>query len=714
MAIRLSGLSSGMDTEALVEALVSSYSLKKDNLVKAQTKLSWKQDKWKTMNTSIYSFYSGKLSAARLSKAYNLKAATVSNSAYAKVTASAAAVNGTQSLKITGLAATGYLTGGEITGTDADGKKTELTGSSKLSEVTGLDGMGSGSISVSVDGKEKSIDITPDMTLDQFTAKLKEAGLNASFDAANQRFFVSSKTSGASHDFRLTADNAAGLSALQSLGLYTANDADKAEYEKWAKLNSDSAAMAEAVESAYENAKLNYSDRAKMYADNYNAAKKSMDEMLKESTFKNRYDIEANIKSRQEMLDKMTFADSTARTTDEKGNVKYDTSKMTEDELKTYNSFTSQIKSSENMLADYDKYAKAMADSAAYVNIDSTTGAATAATDADADKTAYNALTARVDADNADIKSKIETQYANKAAYSEQMLADINSGKLADSAGAVRIKGEDSRIELNGAVFTNNTNNFSINGLTIQATALTGTEAVSITTSTDTDAIYNSIKDFLKEYNTLIKSMDEAYNASSSKGYEPLTSKEKEAMTDDEVEQWEKKIKDSLLRKDSTLGNTATALKNDMQKIFTIDGKDYSLSSFGISTLGYFTSGDNEKGVLHIDGDKDDASTSGNTDKLRAMIASDPETVVSFFSQLASNMYNDLGNRMASSSVSSAYTIYNDKEMATEYSEYTTKISDQEDKVTTWEDYYYKKFSAMETALSKLNSQTSSLSNLFG
>lgn len=56
MPIRLSGMVSGMDTESLVTALVSGYQLKKDNLVKAQTKLSWKQEKWKTMNTSIYSF----------------------------------------------------------------------------------------------------------------------------------------------------------------------------------------------------------------------------------------------------------------------------------------------------------------------------------------------------------------------------------------------------------------------------------------------------------------------------------------------------------------------------------------------------------------------------------------------------------------------------------------------------------------------------------
>ena len=92
MAIRLSGMVSGMDTESLVSALVSSYKLKKDNLVKAQTKLSWKQEKWKTMNTSIYGFYSGKLSSARFSTSYNLKTSTVSNDKYAKVSASSSAV----------------------------------------------------------------------------------------------------------------------------------------------------------------------------------------------------------------------------------------------------------------------------------------------------------------------------------------------------------------------------------------------------------------------------------------------------------------------------------------------------------------------------------------------------------------------------------------------------------------------------------------------
>ena len=235
MPIRLSGMVSGMDTETLVSALVSGYKLKKDNLVKAQTKLSWKQEKWKTMNTSIYSFYSGKLSAGRLSNAYSLKKSTVSNSTVATVTASSSAVAGTQKLKVKKLASSGYLTGGTV----KDGKA-NITGSSKLSDITGSTSQGS--VTLSVDGKSTNIELTEDMTVNQFVVKLKDAGVQASFDENNQRFFISSKTSGKDGDFALVANDSAGMDSLRNLRLYTNDKTSQAEYAKWAKYyNADTA-----------------------------------------------------------------------------------------------------------------------------------------------------------------------------------------------------------------------------------------------------------------------------------------------------------------------------------------------------------------------------------------------------------------------------------------------------------------------------------------
>ena len=697
---------SGMDTESLVTALVSGYQLKKDNLVKAQTKLSWKQEKWKTMNTSIYSFYSGKLSAARFSKAYSLKKSTVSNSSVATVTASSSAVAGDQTLKVKELASSGYLTGGEVTNKSDSASK--ITGSSKLSAITGKTS-GQGSVTLSVDGKSTNIELTDDMTVNQFIVKLKDAGVQASFDEANQRFFISSKTSGKDGDFSLVANDTAGRDSLYELGLYTDDKTSTAEYTKWAGYynaadGTYTSALDDIINSAYESNKISFDTVAQKKLAAYSKASATVDSFntkyMSDTGVTAEDNAKAQLTSKQAQLDTLILKG--------KGGDKdsdFDESKLTDKEKENYKTLKSDID-------NYSTAKQSMEDLKDYVNIEVKDGKTTVSALKETDSAAGVANIAAETADrNAKIKADLTTQYQNKAKSSYDMINATHEF----SKGASRKVGQDSEIELNGATFTSNSNNYSINGITIQVTAKTkDDEQVTITTDTDVDAIYKSIKDMFTEYNKLIKSMDEAYNADSSKGYEPLTDDEKSAMTDDEVEKWETKIKDSLLRKDDTLSSIINTMKNDMASSITINGKSYALSSFGIATQGYFASGENEKGVYHIDGDSDDSVTSGNDDKLRAAIAGDPETVVSFFSQLFSKVYTDLGNKMATSSVSSAYTVYNDKQMNKQYSEYTTKISDAESKITTWEDYYYSKFSAMESALSKLNSQTSSMSGLFG
>lgn len=718
MAIRLSGMVSGMDTESLVSALVSSYKLKKDNLVKAQTKLSWKQEKWKTMNTSIYGFYSGKLSSARFSTSYNLKTSTVSNDKYAKVSASSSAVSGTQRLKVNHLAATGYLTGGKITATD----KSKVTGSTKLSDIIGTK---DGSISVKTSSGIKSIDITEDMNVSQFVAKLKETGLNANFDEDNGRFFISAKESGKDNDFSLVANNDNGLTALKKLGIYTVNDTDKAEYTRLASLVEGSGEYNAELESMYTS--INAKDTAKTYADKYNAAKEQLDILAandtvlidKDATDKSQAlkdAIDALRDKTSHMLDDYSEYYKVKKDADGKevkdsdGKLVYEYDKEAIEKAGKTEEFNTLSKNKENneaLIKSYDDNSKIISDTEGYVTVGSDGKAV-------ADENNVKVLQ-EVSDTNKTNRAAAKALLDSKIAMAKTAKDDVEDKTVTDAKKPVRVVGQDSEIMLNGAIFTNNTNNFSINGLTIQALNVTADdEEITITTDTDVDGIYDMIKGFLKDYNDLVKSVDVAYNAASSKGYEPLTSDEKDAMTDDEVKKWEEKIKDSLLRKDSTLGSVLDTMKNDMALSFDVNGKRYSLASFGIATLGYFNSPENETGVYHIDGDKDDSKTSANTDKLKAMIASDPDTVISFFSQLSTRLYTDLGNKMAASSTSSAYTIYNDKQMNTQYSEYNTKISEAEDKVTTWEDYYYSKFSAMESALAKMNAQSSSLTGLFG
>lgn len=324
---------------------------------------------------------------------------------------------------------------------------------------------------------------------------------------------------------------------------------------------------------------------------------------------------------------------------------------------------------------------------------------------------------ASIDTSTTEGKNKYNTALAEFVGKVQSAHEIVDKGSSLTNSGAKKIDGCDSEIKLNGITYTSSLNTYSINGLSITAMQATGdgdTNAITVTTATDTQAIYDKIKSFLTQYNSLINEMTSLYNADTAKGYEPLTDDEKSAMSDSEVEKWEEKIKSSLLRRDDSLESVMNLMTNAMSQPVTIDGKKYYLSSFGIKTLGFLNAPENQQNAYHIDGDEDDTATSGNEDKLMAMINSDPDAVVSFMQQLTTNLYDAIGTKMKSSTLSSIYKVYNDKEMASEYSDYTTTIKKWEQKLQDQEDAYYKKFSAMETALSKLQSQTSSLSNLFG
>lgn len=226
--------------------------------------------------------------------------------------------------------------------------------------------------------------------------------------------------------------------------------------------------------------------------------------------------------------------------------------------------------------------------------------------------------------------------------------------------------------------------------------------------------LYDKIKGVLKEYNELVNEMTKLYNADTAKGYEPLTAEEREALSDSEIEDWEKKIKDSLLRRDDTLESLINSMTSSMMKTYSANGKTYSFSSFGIHTLGVLYADDNEQNALHIDGDSENDLVSGNADKLMKALTEDPDSVVGFMQEWADSLYTSINKKMQSSTLSSFNVVYNDKEMAKEYSDYTTTISKWEKKLQDIEDSYYKKFAAMESALAQLQAQQSNMASMLG
>ncbi len=312
-----------------------------------------------------------------------------------------------------------------------------------------------------------------------------------------------------------------------------------------------------------------------------------------------------------------------------------------------------------------------------------------------------------ITADNNEVLAKL-------GLASQAQLDTLANGS--DYKAANKIDGSSAELELNGATFKSDSNTFTINGSTYQINYMPTNpdENISINTQDDYEGVYDAVKGILKEYNELMTAMSKAYNADSAKGYDPLTDEQKDQMSEKEIEEWENKIKDSLLRRDENLYGVMNAMTNSFAQGFEIGGKTMYLSDFGISTQGYFTADKNERYSLHIDGDTSDEVSAANADKLKAMISSDPEKVAEFFSSLAGKMYNDIYDKMGSSSLSSIYKVYNDKELKKEQTDWEKKVADLESKLKDIEDKYYKKFAAMEKLMGSMNSTQNSMSAFFG
>ena len=754
--IRASGMVSGLDTETLVQAMVSTQVSKKEKLQKAQTKLQWKQDAFKSLNTKVYGLYS-KVGNLRFSSAYNMKKTTVSDTTKAQVTASNTAVNGIQTLQIKQLATSGYLTGGEL--------KKGTTGKTTLKEL-GYDGADT-SISVTIGSSKKDIDVSGSTTVDDLVSKLKDAGLNASFDDKNGRIFVSAKETGKENDFSLTGADMSGLKALNAAGLSVMSKSDIENYKKMASYakNDDTGSYSESktseailqtlknLKNAYKgntdlaieekdlNAKIAYSDAKDavnkyLDGDDTNADKKAEREqlanLLKQSSSKYTYvnDQTGEVKEIYDVKDRVgwtaydtkvnelaKFTGLITETTGDDGETKEDSTKLEA----LSNNIKTVVAVDDNAIYTDD------VKKAYYLSEDERAEAKTRLEEIPKEKEANDAIIADEDNGYWDIKdysgkteddlAAIADKYAKQVTNARDMVEKLAKGSadIPISKGASRVDAQDAKITLNKADFTSSSNVFNINGLTIKATAKTADgETLSINTDTDTQGIYDKIKDFLTDYNSIINELTSLYNADSAKGYEPLTDDEKESMSDKEVEKWETKIKDSILRNDSTVGGVMNAMTTAMMKSYTINGKSYSLSSFGIHTQGYLNAAKNEQYAYHIDGDEDDTITSGNTDKLMDMINNNPEDLEEFMKQLTSGLYSALDSKMKSTTMSSAYTIYNDKQMTREYNNYTKEIKEWETKISDLEDRYYKQFSTMETQLAKMQSTTSSLTSMLG
>ncbi|NGM82314.1 flagellar filament capping protein FliD [Paenibacillus sp. 7124] len=275
---------------------------------------------------------------------------------------------------------------------------------------------------------------------------------------------------------------------------------------------------------------------------------------------------------------------------------------------------------------------------------------------------------------------------------------------------------------INGTKMDKDSNTFTVNGvqMTLQSTTINAadptvdpgaadTNKASITLTTDPQKTIDTIKGFVEDYNSLISVLNTKISEERYRDFAPLTDEQKTAMKDDDITNWTAKAKSGLLKNDDILRNALSTMRE------VISTQMGDLSSVGITTGRYY-----EGGKLLLD-----------ETKLRQAVTDNPQRVLELFQgtviapsdgifdKLASKINSSLdslasrvGTNKFSSDLTSSYK--EESVMGKQLKEYNTRISTMQTNLNNAETRYYQQFTAMETAISKLNSQSSNLLSSLG
>ncbi len=726
MPIRMTGLNSGLNTESIVAALMSAQRTKMTKVENKKTKLEWKKDIWSSLNTKIYDFYTKSLSKMRLKSNYMTKAASSSNTTKVVAKASTKAATGTYTVKVNKLASTQYVSSGKLNkvkvddgnGNQVDADATSKTKLKDLKDTSGNPTFTNGTqikIENGANGQTVYLDVNEETTIQDFLDKCTSVGLTATFDEKQQRLFLSSEKSGEGNAFKITSSELSSNQQQASNDLKTLvgykglSSADKSTVDSLlAGLQNGTVTVADATQKLQEIGKAGVESDAEKKANRfyYDVANKAAGDALSAAAAdagQSEADyLKANGYSNLDVTDSAAVAGAKASYIDNKTTELLGTQQYKDD-------IAAAIQNGISSTDVHSKLPGTLSTDEFLYTFDDITTRTTNITNgiATATQNYYTEMH-----DNASGANASGSALASLGLTNFDGTTEIKENDAANNGtGMVVIAAKDTEVEYNGATLTSNTTNISVSGLELEILGTTEGETVNITVTNDVSGIYDTIKDFLSEYNALLKEMNSYYNADSAKGYDVLSDDEKEAMKDSEVEKWEDKIKDSLLRRDSTLNSIISSFRNKMMGTFTAsNGKTYSLSSIGISTSGDYAEG----GLLHIRGDEDDAEYADEKNVLKQLLEEDPDAVTDVFTHLTESLYTDLQKKMSRTPLSSALTFYNDKEMNSQLSDYKTRISKLEAKFNEMEDRYYKQFTAMEKAMANMQSQQNSLASYLG
>ena len=301
----------------------------------------------------------------------------------------------------------------------------------------------------------------------------------------------------------------------------------------------------------------------------------------------------------------------------------------------------------------------------------------------------------------------------------------------------VAATGTNAKATIDGKTYESDTNKLNVanviynfNG--VSAKNADGTyQASTISVSQDTDKIVDNVKKFVETYNTLIDSLNTKYREEKNTDYKPLTKKQESEMTESQINKWNEKAKSGLLYHDnniySIISDMREALYTEVDAVDTVltdaRGNKYSynsMSSIGITSStnqGHITLDEEKlKKALTEDpdcvyqlfaSDQDSTYISGSTNKNQ----SDTYTSKSDYlnTGIANRLYNSMTTNIRNLESYAGTSKETDDEsyLGKLITNMNTKMTSFQTLMKSYESKLYKKYDAMEVALSKLGAQLS-------
>ncbi len=720
-SLRTYGLSgSGIDVDAMVTKLMTAAKQPYTKMDQQQILLGWKKQAYNDMYTSINDFRNNKVFNFSLKSTLAAKTATSSNSSAVAVSASGDAANVNHTLQVLQLASGAVQT--------SSAAITTGTSKTSLSAQFGI----SDSVALTINGKQ--INVNASQSINDLASAINKsgAGVTASYDATLDRFFLQTNGSGAAAAIDFSGTDTAGmnfltknlkLSALNNIGSGGAVSSGTVGFVDNANLASQFSGLAGSfnlqmvVGGVTSNIAINTTTTSlNDVINSINNIKDSNGVQLATASIGE--DGKISIKAAAGNNIDISGSDAAAKSF-LSNQLKLTVAGDNIDDTGVSSSSAVGFSMSDVLTTSIAGLASGNFN--LKISDGTTTRTVAINTAGKSMQTLLNDINALTDANGNQLaKASFEHgKFTLKAGVSGATL-DL-SGSDADAltfmSQTLKMtsqKGQDAQVRLDGVTMNQTNNKFTVNNVTYTAQGI-GTSSIAI--QSDTEKIISSVKTFISDYNTMLASINTKTDETYDSNYLPLTDEQKTSMKDADISLWTTKAKTGILRRDSSLTTLSESMRNAFsRKIEGLTGTYTSASSIGISTGVDWT----EKGKLYID-----------ETKLRKALQEDPDVVYKIFGtvndsknnssasngiavQISGHLKTAADSIVKQAGTSSTFTSDVTSALGKQNKALTTKMTAMSKKLATMENQYYKQFSAMESALAKLNQQTTNLASMLG